>query len=93
MTATAVASCPCIPDEVFCAWSGYKNELNCCFFAFFGVFSGDFGFLYCRSMPDLLLLLNYFLSVGQWAPFSSVSPWLKPLVTSLHLIKARLYCR
>jgi len=22
-----------------------------------------------------------------------VSPWLKPLVTSLHLIKARLYCR
>jgi len=29
MTATAVASCPCIPDEVLCAWSGYKNKLNC----------------------------------------------------------------
>jgi len=25
------------------------------FFAFFGVFSGDFGFLYSRSMLDLLL--------------------------------------
>jgi len=28
MTATAVASCPCIPDEVFCAWSGCINKLN-----------------------------------------------------------------
>jgi len=28
MTATAVASCPCIPDEVFCAWSGWGNKLN-----------------------------------------------------------------
>jgi len=28
MTATAVASCPCIPDEVFCAWPGCKNKLN-----------------------------------------------------------------
>jgi len=28
MTATAVASCPCIPDEVFCAWSGCRNKLN-----------------------------------------------------------------
>ena len=55
--------------------------------------SGDVGFLYSHSMPDLLLFLNYFLSVSQWAPFSKVSPWLKPLVTSLHLIKARLYCR
>jgi len=40
------------------------------FFAFFGVFSGDFGFLYSHAKPDLLLFLNYFLSVGQWAPFS-----------------------
>ena len=40
------------------------------FFAFFGVFSGDFGFLYSRSIPDLLLFLNYFLCVSQWAPFS-----------------------
>jgi len=30
------------------------------FFAFFGVFSGDFGFLYSRSIPGFLLLLNYF---------------------------------
>ena len=28
MTATAVASCPCIPDKVFCAWSGCRNKLN-----------------------------------------------------------------
>ena len=63
------------------------------FFALFGVFSGDFGFLYSCSIPGLLLFLNYFLSVSQWAPFTLVSPWLKPLVTLLHLIKARLYCR
>jgi len=37
---------------------------------FFRVFSSDFGFLYSRSIPDLLLLLNYFLSVGQWTRFS-----------------------
>jgi len=59
-----------------------------CFFACLGVFSGDFVFFNCRSIPDLLLFLTYFLSVGQWAPFSYVSLWLKPLVTSLHLIKA-----
>jgi len=40
------------------------------FFAFFGVFSGIFRFLYSRSITDLLLSLNYFLSVSQWAPFS-----------------------
>jgi len=28
MTATTVASCSCIPDKVFCAWSGCKNKLN-----------------------------------------------------------------
>jgi len=44
-------------------------SLDCRFFAFFGVFSDDFGFLYSRSVPDLLLFLNYFLSDGQWAPF------------------------
>jgi len=41
-----------------------------CFFSFFKVLSGDFGFLYSRSIPDLLLFLNYFLRVSQWAPFS-----------------------
>jgi len=39
-------------------------------FAFIGVFSGDFEFLYSRSVPDLLLFLNYFLSVSRWAPSS-----------------------
>jgi len=29
------------------------------FISFFGMFSGDFGFLYSRSIPDLLLFLNY----------------------------------
>ena len=28
MTAAAVASCPCIPDKVFSAWSGCINKLN-----------------------------------------------------------------
>jgi len=36
----------------------------------FFVFSGDFGFLYSCSIPGLLLFLNFFLSVSQWAPFS-----------------------
>jgi len=40
------------------------------FFAFSGVFSGDFGFLYSCSIPGLLLFLNYFLIVRQWAPFT-----------------------
>jgi len=40
------------------------------FFAFFGVFSSDLGFLYSCSIPGLLLFLNYFLSVSEWAPFS-----------------------
>jgi len=31
--------------------------------------AGDFGFLYSRSITDLLLFLYYFLSVSQWAPF------------------------
>jgi len=31
---------------------------DCCFFAFFGLFSSDFGFLYSRSIPDLLLFLH-----------------------------------
>jgi len=39
-------------------------SVDCCFFAFFGVFSSDFGLLYRRSKPDFLLFLNYFLSVG-----------------------------
>ena len=40
------------------------------FLRFFGVFSGDFGFLYSRSILHFLLFLNYFLSVSRWAPFS-----------------------
>jgi len=40
------------------------------FFAFFGVFSSDFGFLYSCSILGLLLFLNYFLSVSQWATFT-----------------------
>jgi len=41
-------------------------SVDCCFFfAFFEVFSRDFGFLYCRLIPDLLLFLNYFMSVSQ----------------------------
>ena len=48
------------------------------FFAFFGLFSSDFGFLYNRSIPNLLFFLHYFLGVGQWASFSQVSPWIKP---------------
>jgi len=32
-----------------------------CVFVLFGVFSGDFGFLYRHSIQDLLMFLNYFL--------------------------------
>jgi len=53
-----------------CVFTILLVSVDCCFFAFFGVFSGDFGFLYSRSILDLLLFLNYFLSVNQWAPFS-----------------------
>jgi len=65
----------------------------CCFLRFSECFPVISVFFYRHSTPDLLLFLNYFLSVSQWAPFRLVSPWLKPLVTSLHLIKAWLYCR
>jgi len=44
--------------------------VDCCFFTFFGMFSGDFGFLYSRSIPELLLFFNYFQSVSQWVPFN-----------------------
>jgi len=50
---------------------GFRRLL---FFAIFWVFSGDFGFLYSCSIPGLLLFLNYFLSVGQLAPFSKFLP-------------------
>jgi len=40
------------------------------FFAFLGVFSGDFGLMHSCSIPGLLLFFNYFLSVSQWAPFT-----------------------
>jgi len=45
-------------------------SVDCYLFAFFGVISADFVFLYSRSVPDVLLFLNYFLSVSQWALFS-----------------------
>jgi len=48
----------------------YSFDFSIDFFAFFGVFSSDFVFLYSRSIPDLLLFLNYFLSVSQFTPFS-----------------------
>jgi len=63
-------------------------SVDCCFFPFFEMFSSDSGFLYSCSIPDSLLFLNFSLGLGQGTPFSLVSPWLKPLVTSLHLIKA-----
>ena len=66
-------------------------SVDCCFFAFFVVCSGDFGFLYSGSIPDLLLCIKYFLSVSQSGlPSAKFPPWLKPLVASLHLVKARL---
>jgi len=40
-------------------------SVDCCFLTFFGVFSGESGFLYSRSLLDFLLFLNYFLSVNQ----------------------------
>jgi len=40
-------------------------SVDCCFFAFFGVFSGDFEFLHCRSIPDLPYFFNYFQNVVQ----------------------------
>jgi len=40
------------------------------FFCVFGVFSADSGCLHGRSIPDLLLFLNYFLGVSQWVSFS-----------------------
>jgi len=52
--------------RIYCSF-GFSRLL---FFAFFGVFSGDFAFLYNCSIPGLLLFFNYFLSVSQWAPFS-----------------------
>ena len=36
------------------------------FFAFFGLFSSDFGFLYSRSIPDLVLFLSECWPVGSF---------------------------
>ena len=71
------------------------------FFAFSECFPVISGFVYpFKKLPDLLLFLKYFLSVSQWAIQLRVPltlqlsvPCLKPLVTSLHLIKERLYCK
>jgi len=40
-------------------------SVDSCSFVFIGVFSGDFRFFYSRSTSDLLLFLNYFLSVSK----------------------------
>ena len=79
------------------------------FFAFSECFPVISGFVYpFKKLPDLLMFLKYFLSVSQWAIQLRVPltlqlrvpltlqlrvTWLKPLVTSLHLIKQRLYCK
>jgi len=43
------------------------------------VFSGDFRFYYGHPHPGSLSLLNFFTSIGWWAPFSGVShPGLNP---------------
>jgi len=44
----------------------YLVSVDWCFVAFFAVFSDDFVF-FIPSIPDLLLFLEYFLSVSQWA--------------------------
>jgi len=61
---------PAIPLPPLLVFTILLVSVDCCSFAFFGVFSGDFGFLYSRSIPDFLLFINYFLSVSRWAPFS-----------------------
>jgi len=55
----------------------------CVFRKFFGLLSGDFGFYYRNPHPDTFSFLNFFLSIGNWAPFCYVSSWLKPLVSPM----------
>jgi len=50
MTATAIASCPCISDYVFCTWSGCRNKLK------WGVLSDNFISIIFRSR-DLFLFV------------------------------------
>jgi len=57
---------PSLNFGIYCSF-GFSRLF---FLSFFGVLSGDFGFLFSRSIPNLLLFLKYFLSVSQWAPFS-----------------------
>jgi len=45
------------------------HSAGCSFFATYGVFSSDFGFWYKHPHPDSPSCLNFFLSVGWWAPF------------------------
>ena len=50
---------------------------------FFCVFRSFFQWFprFRRPHPDSLVLLTFFLSFVQWASFSSVPPWIKPLAT------------
>jgi len=68
MTATAVASCPCIPDEVFCAWSGCINKLTWLPYATewnppmkFSAYATGF-----RTLPLLRVQMGYSLLCGLW---------------------------
>jgi len=46
------------------------------FCVFRNFFSGDFGFLYSRSIPGSLLFLNFFLSVASGHPSPNFLPGL-----------------
>ena len=64
---------------------------------FFGVFSGDSGFLFSRSLPDLLLFLNYFLSVSQFPsakyPMAQNSSYVTAPDQSKVVLQIRAMCR
>jgi len=56
-------------------------SVDCCFFAFFGLFSSDFGFLYSRSIPNLLLFFSLF---SECWPVGSLQPSFSLAQTLLH---------
>jgi len=68
-------------------------SVDCCFFAFFGVLSGDFEFLYSRSNTAFTIVSQLFSGCYPVGSRQPSLPLLKPLATLLHLIKARLCCR
>ena len=57
------------------------------FFALLGVFSGDCGFLYSRSIPDLLLFLQ------QSFPLSQTSSYVTAYDPSKVVLQIRSMCR